>query len=265
MLLRQFFNHNTFSYTYVLADTDTEEAALIDPVQGKMQDYVQLCNELGVMLTTAIDTHSHDDHESALPQLRALWNCETIAGPDYPGDNISQRVEDGDTIKIGNMMLSVLHTPGHTADSCSYLLDRPGRSAVFTGDTLLVRTVGLSNQASSDPRLHYDSLHNILAELPDETIVYPGRDFKGWPMSTIREEKAFNPYMLVESMDEFLELKAKQRAADIAPTLVRDAAESGSEQAASNAEDFSLQSERGLAAVDSSNDSEDAPPISSWR
>ncbi|MEM0954863.1 MAG: MBL fold metallo-hydrolase [Pseudomonadota bacterium] len=273
MLLRQLFNHPTFGYTYVLADPDTEEAALIDPVQGKMKDYVQMFNELGLVLTAAIDTQTHDDHASALPQLRALWHCETIAGQEHPSDDISRRVSDGDKIEIGNMALHVLHTPGHTDDSYSYLIERPGRSAVFTGDTLLVRTVGLSNQPTSNPRLHYDSLHNILAELEEDTIVYPGRDFKGWPLSTIREEKAFNPYMLAESMDEFLKLKTKQQPADITPVLVEEE-DAGLPSnvpgqppgTAAPAGDFYLpdENERGLRAVDATSD-DDTKPISSWR
>ncbi|MEE4662022.1 MAG: MBL fold metallo-hydrolase [Halieaceae bacterium] len=272
MLLRQLFNHATFGYTYVLADPESQEAALIDPVLGKMKDYVQLFNELGLVLTAAIDTHTHDDHKSALPQLRALWHCETIAGQESPSEDISRRVADGDSVKVGDMALHVLHTPGHTEDSYSFLIERPGRSAVFTGDTLLVRTVGLSNQPTSNPRMHYDSLHNILGELAEETIVYPGRDFKGWPLSTIREEKAFNPYLLVESLDEFIELKAKQRPADITPTLVdeEDAADLPSNVpgappgTAAPAGDFYLPGEKGLRAVDAIND-EEGTPITSWR
>jgi sulfur dioxygenase len=217
MLLRQFFNHPTFSYTYLLADPLSEEAVLIDPVKDKLRDYVQLFNELGYTLTAAIDTHYHDDYVTCLPALRELWGCETVAGAPSHMPGITKLVEDGDSIQVGSMQLKVIYTPGHTDDSYSYLIEQPGISAVFTGDTLLVRTVGLSDQTTSDPRMHYDSLMNVLSKLDDATIVYPGKDFKGWPMSTIREEKAFNPYLNTANIDEFVDKKNHQKAAWIQP------------------------------------------------
>jgi sulfur dioxygenase len=219
MLLRQLFNHATFSYTYLLADPVSSEAVLIDPVKSKARDYVKLFSELGLTPIAAIDTHFHDDRMSGSALLSELWGCAAIAGApnDMPG--LTRHVEDGDVIQIGGMQLSVIHTPGHSENSYSFLIEQPGKSAVFTGDTLLVRTVGLSNQATSNPRMHYDSLYNVLAELPDRTLVYPGRDFKGWPLSTIGEEKNFNPYLRAKDMAAFLELKARQKPADIQPRM----------------------------------------------
>ena len=219
MLLRQMFNHPTFSYTYLLADPVRAEAVLIDPVKTKLRDYVQLANELGLAITAAIDTHQHDDRASGIHSLRQLWNCDAIIGAPRAEPADSRQVVDGDVIQVGGMQLKVLHTPGHTADSYSFLIEQPGKSAVFTGDTLLVRTLGLSNQESSDPSQHYNSLINVLTQLPDDTIVYPGRDFKGWPLSTIGEEIAFNPYLQVETLEEFLELKERQKPADIQPLV----------------------------------------------
>jgi sulfur dioxygenase len=219
MLVRQLFNHPTFSYTYLLADPISADAVLIDPVKGKLREYVQLFNELGLTAVAAIDTHYHDDHISALNLLSDLWGCEAIAGApnDMPG--ITREVEDGDIIRIGAMQLNVIHTPGHSDNSYCFQIEQPGKSAIFTGDTLLVRTVGLSNQATSNPRMHYDSLYNVLATLPDTTLVYPGRDFKGWPLSTIGEEKAFNPYLQAPNMEAFLQLKRRQKPADIIPLV----------------------------------------------
>jgi len=219
MLVRQLFNHATFSYTYLLADPMSSDAVLIDPVKGKLREYVQLFNELGLTAVAAIDTHHHDDHISALPMLRELWGCEAIAGApnDMPG--LSRQVEDGDTIQIGGMQLQVIHTPGHSDDSYCFRIDQPGKSGIFTGDTLLVRTVGLSNQGTSNMRMHYDSLYNVLAKLPDSTLIYPGRDFKGWPLSTIGEEKEFNPYLQAADINQFLVLKKNQKPADIVPLM----------------------------------------------
>ncbi len=264
MLLRQLFNHPTFGYTYVLADPETMDAALIDPVKEKMRDYVTLFNEFGLHLTVAIETHSHDDHTSALGALRDLWHCKTVAG--RKGYDVDRQVRDGETVSVGKMKLTALHTPGHTTDSFCFLIERPDKRAVFTGDTLLVRTVGLSNQRDSNPRLHYDSLVNVLAKLPPDTIVYPGRDFKGWPLSTIREELSFNPYLLTGSLQEFLDLKERQQAADIKPLVAftdEDEVEPLTAEVTQPG-DFYLPGERGLRSVDNSvKDLEKR--ITSWR
>lgn len=217
MFVRQLFNQASFSYTYLVADQVTMEAVLIDPVKEKLKDYVQLFNELGLTAIGAIDTHQHDDRDSALAALRDLWGCEAIAGAPTEIPGLTRTVQDGSVIPVGKTDLIAVHTPGHTVDSYSYLIEQPGKISVFTGDTLLVRTLGLSNQNTSDMETHYHSLFNVLMQLPDETLIYPGRDFKGWPLSTIAEEKAFNPYLQVESLEEFLELKTAQKAADLEP------------------------------------------------
>jgi glyoxylase-like metal-dependent hydrolase (beta-lactamase superfamily II) len=222
MLVRQLFNHSTFGYTYLVADPMSHEAVLIDPVKEKVRDYVQLFKELGLTAVAAIDTHHHDDHTSGIGALAQLWGCEAIVGA--PNDVIGQtrQVEDEDIIPVGDMWLKVIHTPGHTEDSYCFRLDQPGKSMVFTGDTLLVRTVGLSNQPTSNPRMHYDSLFNVLAKLADDILVYPGRDFKGCSISTIGEEKRFNPYLLAKDINAFLALKKKQKPADIQPQVARN-------------------------------------------
>lgn len=222
MLVRQLFNHPTFSYTYLLADPLSEEAVLIDPIKEKLRDYVQLFNELGYILTAAISTHTQDDATSGLPALRDLWGCDTIAGIPSEAPGLTHLVEDGDVIVVGALQIDVIHTPGHTQDSYCYFVDQPGKSCVFTGDTLLVRTVGLSDQPTSNPRMHYDSLMNVLAVLPEKTVVYPGKDFKGWPLSTIGEEKQFNPYLNTGNIAQFIALKEVQKPADIQPTVVFD-------------------------------------------
>ncbi|MCX2982791.1 MBL fold metallo-hydrolase [Halieaceae bacterium IMCC14734] len=221
MLLRQLFNHRTFSYTYFLADPLSQEAVLIDPVKEKLRDYVQLFNELGYSIRAAIDTHTHDDHNSALPVLADLWGTESIRGASLNNAAEGRYVEHGEIINIGVLQLRALHTPGHTSDSYCFHLLKGKRSTVFTGDTLLVRTVGLSDQADSDPRQHYHSLTETLCHLPRNTVVYPGKDFKGWPLSTIGEELNFNPYLSAHDVEDFVAMKLRQRRADIRP-LVTD-------------------------------------------
>lgn len=214
MYVRQLFNHATFSYTYLVVDPVAAVGALIDPVKGKLRDYVQLSNEMGIAITTAIDTHSHDDRVSGLIVLRDLWGTQTVAFPPYDEPKIDRLLADGDIIQVGSIDLRVMHTPGHTENSCCLYLSH-GEKMVFTGDTLLVRTVGLSDQPSSNLRNQYSSLKDVLMTLPDETVVYPGRDFKGWPQSTIGEERQFNPYLQAASLDDFLLLKGEQQPADV--------------------------------------------------
>ena len=217
MLVRQLFNQASFTYTYLVADQVTLEAVLIDPVKEKLKDYVQLFNELGLTAVAALDTHQHDDRDSAITDLRDLWGCDAIAGAPTEIQGLTRTVQDGSVIPVGKTDLIAVHTPGHTVDSYSYLIEQPGKISVFTGDTLLVRTLGLSNQKTSDMETHYHSLFNVLLQLPDETLIYPGRDFKGWPLSTISEEKAFNPYLQVSSLEEFMEMKGAQPVADLEP------------------------------------------------
>ena len=219
MILRQLIYYPTFGFSYVLADPEFREGVIIDPVKDRMRDYVQLFNELGLTLTAAINTHTHDDRESAHEELHDLWNCETIIGAPNNPRAYTRIVQHGDTINVGMLTLLVIHTPGHSMDSYCYYLDGAEHPVLFTGDTLLVRNVGLSDQDTSSPKHHFHSLHYVLAELPDDTIVYPGRDFKGWPMSTLREERAFNPFMIADDLDEFMALKELQQPDDIHPLL----------------------------------------------
>jgi glyoxylase-like metal-dependent hydrolase (beta-lactamase superfamily II) len=224
MIVRQLYHQPTFGYTYLLADLRRGEGILIDPVKARMRDYVQLFNELGLTLTAAVDTHSHDDRESAHADLQALWNCETIIGGPAETVDYSRIVRHGDIIDVGELRLEVLHTPGHTIDSHCFYLRHPDNAMVFTGETLLIRSIGSGDLPSSNSRQHFHSLYRVLANLPEDTIVYPGRDFKGWSLSTIREEKAFNPYLQADNLEEFLNLRARQKPADTPAPAAHEAA-----------------------------------------
>ena len=117
-------------------------------------------------------------------------------------DVVSIRVSDGDRVDIEGLSLDVLYTPGHTDDSYSYLMS----DRVFTGDTLLIRGTGRTDFQNGDPRAQYDSIFGKLLKLPDETLVYPAHDYKGDTVSTIGEERAFNPRLQVKSVQEYVEL-----------------------------------------------------------
>ncbi|MGB5181340.1 MAG: MBL fold metallo-hydrolase [Xanthobacteraceae bacterium] len=202
MIFRQLFDSTSGTYTYILASRPGGEALIIDPVLEKVDRYLQLIRELDLKLVKAVDTHLHADHITGLGALRDRTHCITVMGEQTHADVVSMRVAEGDRVEIEGLRLDVLYTPGHTDDSYSYLL--PDR--IFTGDTLLIRGTGRTDFQNGDPRAQYDSIFNKLLKLPEATLVYPAHDYKGDTVSTIGEEKLFNPRLKVKSMDEYAEL-----------------------------------------------------------
>lgn len=202
MIFRQLFDGVSSTYSYLIASRHGGEALIIDPVLEKVDRYIQLLNELDIRLIKAIDTHLHADHITGLPALRERTQCITVMGEQAKADVVSIRVGDGDRVDIEGLSLDVLYTPGHTDDSYSYLMS----DRVFTGDTLLIRGTGRTDFQNGDPRAQYDSIFGKLLKLPDETLVYPAHDYKGDTVSTIGEERAFNPRLQVKSVQEYVEL-----------------------------------------------------------
>ncbi len=204
MIFRQLFDSVSGTYTYVLASRKGGEALIIDPVLDKVERYIQLMNELDLKLVKAIDTHLHADHITGLGALRDRTQCVTVMGEQTKADVVSMRVRDGERVGIEGLDLDVIYTPGHTDDSYSFTL--PDR--VFTGDTLLIRGTGRTDFQNGDARAQYESIFNRLLKLPDETFVYPAHDYKGETVSTIGEERAFNPRLRVKSVAEYEQLMA---------------------------------------------------------
>jgi sulfur dioxygenase len=202
MIFRQLFDATSGTYTYLLASRHGGEALIIDPVIERVDRYLQLVRELDLRLVKAVDTHLHADHVTGLGALRDRTHCITVMGEHSKTDVVSMRVTEGDRIQIEGLSLDVLYTPGHTDDSYSFLLN----DRVFTGDTLLIRGTGRTDFQNGDPRAQYDSIFNKLMKLRDETLVYPAHDYKGETVSTIGEEKLFNPRLKVKSIDEYVDL-----------------------------------------------------------
>ena len=202
MIFRQLFDSTSSTYSYLLASRHGGEALIIDPVLERVDRYIQLLKELDLRLVKAIDTHLHADHITGLDALRERTRCITVMGEQTKADVVSIRVADGDRVDIEGLSLEAVYTPGHTDDSYSYIL--PDR--VFTGDTLLIRGTGRTDFQNGNARAQYDSLFGRLLKLPEETLVYPAHDYKGDTVSTIGEEKAFNPRLQVKSIDEYVEL-----------------------------------------------------------
>lgn len=205
MIFRQLFDSVSGTYTYILASRKGGEALIIDPVIEKVDRYLQLINELDLKLVKAVDTHIHADHISGLGALRDRTHCITVMGEMSKVDVVSMRVAEGDKLTVEGVSLDVLYTPGHTDDSYSFLM----KDRVFTGDTLLIRGTGRTDFQNGDSRAQYESLFGKLLRLPDETLVYPAHDYKGETVSTIGEEKKFNPRLQVKNADEYAALMAK--------------------------------------------------------
>jgi len=202
MIFRQLFDSVSGTYSYLLASRLGGEALIIDPVLEKVDRYLQLVRELDLKLVKAVDTHLHADHITGLGALRDKTQCVTVMGEQTKADVVSMRLSDGDKLGIEGLSLDVIYTPGHTDDSYSFIL--PDR--VFTGDTLLIRGTGRTDFQNGDPRQQYESIFGRLLKLPNETLIYPAHDYKGETVSTIGEEKAFNPRLQVKSMDEYVEI-----------------------------------------------------------
>ncbi|MGQ0585645.1 MAG: MBL fold metallo-hydrolase [Gammaproteobacteria bacterium] len=205
MLFRQLFDSESSTYTYLLASRPGGEALIIDPVKEDTPQYLQLVDELGLRLVIAIDTHTHADHITALGELRGATHCVTWMGERTKAECVSAQFKDGQAIGVDGVKLRAMYTPGHTDESFSLVMD----DRVFTGDALLIRGTGRTDFQNGDPYAAYDSLFNKLLKLPDQTLVYPAHDYKGWTVSTIGEEKRHNPRLQVKSADEYATLMRK--------------------------------------------------------
>ena len=204
MIFRQLFDSVSGTYSYLLASRAGGEALIIDPVLEKVDRYLQLIRELDLRLVKAADTHLHADHITGLGALRDRTHCITVMGENTKADVVSMRLSEGDKLTVEGLSLDVLYTPGHTDDSYSFVM----HDRVFTGDTLLIRGTGRTDFQNGDARAQYESIFGKLLRLPDETMVFPAHDYKGDTVSTIGEEKRYNPRLQVKSVDDYIALMA---------------------------------------------------------
>jgi glyoxylase-like metal-dependent hydrolase (beta-lactamase superfamily II) len=202
MIFRQLYDHDSSTYTYLLAERMGGEALIIDPVKSNVQQYIQLLNEMDMKLVMAVDTHIHADHVTGLGSLRQSTECTSAMGEMTNADCVSLYFKEGDKLSVDNLHLDILYTPGHTDDSYSFVL--PDR--VFTGDTLLIRGTGRTDFQNGDPAAQYDSLFKKILKLPDMTLVYPAHDYHGMTVSTIWEERQYNPRLQVPDKQAYIDL-----------------------------------------------------------
>lgn len=190
MLLRQLFDADTWTYTYLLADTQSQEGILIDPLREQIKRDLKLVEELEIDLKYVLDTHVHADHITSAGLIRdQKQGVKTVFGEGAGVGCADINIQDGDTLQLGSMSLKAFSTPGHTSGCMSYYFE----GNVFTGDALFIRGCGRTDFQQGNPEQLYESVTQKLFKLPDKTVVYPGHDYKGMTSSTIGEEKRWNP------------------------------------------------------------------------
>ena len=199
MIFKQLFDDKSSTYTYLLASDKGREALIIDPVIEHTEKYIKLLKDLDLKLVKVIDTHIHADHVTGLNELSKKTNCTKIMGERSKSEVVDLHVKENDKIKVENIELKVIYTPGHTDCSYSYLM----KDRVFTGDTLLINGTGRTDFQNGSAEAQYDSLFNKLLKLPKKTIVLPAHDYNGKTSSTIGNELENNPRLQVNSVDQY--------------------------------------------------------------
>ena len=202
MIFKQLFDNKSSTYTYIISSGKGREALIIDPVIENTKKYLNVLKQLNLKLIKVIDTHIHADHISGLNELAKRTSCSKIMGEHSASEVIDIRVKDNEKVKIENIELTSMHTPGHTDCSYSFLMN----DRIFTGDTLLINGTGRTDFQNGNPIDQYHSLFDKILKLPEKTLVYPAHDYKGNKVSTIGEQKKNNPRLQVSSAEQYVEI-----------------------------------------------------------
>ena len=202
MIFKQLFDTKSSTYTYIISTGKGREALIIDPVIDSTSEYLDILKDQDLKLVKVIDTHIHADHISGMAELNKVTNCQTIMGENSKSEVVNVKVKDNEKIKIEQIELKAIYTPGHTDDSyCFIMQDR-----VFTGDTLLINGTGRTDFQNGSSYEAYNSLFDRLLKLPEEILVFPAHDYKGNKFSSIGNEKKNNPRLQVNSPEEYAEI-----------------------------------------------------------
>ena len=202
MIFKQLFDNKSSTYTYIISSGQGREALIIDPVIENTNEYLKVLKNLDLKLVKVIDTHIHTDHISGLNELAKQTSCSKIMGEQSASEVVDIRVKDNEKIKIENLELISMHTPGHT--DCSYCFLMNDR--IFTGDTLLINGTGRTDFQNGNPIDQYRSLFNKVLKLPEKTLVYPAHDYNGNKVSSIGEQKKNNPRLQVKSVEQYAKI-----------------------------------------------------------
>jgi len=204
MIFKQVFDPKTSTYTYFIGSAKGREAVIIDPVIENVNEYIKILTELDLKLVKVIDTHIHADHVTGASKLKKATNCATIMGEHTPSEAVEIKVKDNELIKIDDLEIKSIYTPGHTSESYSFLLE----NYLFSGDALLINGTGRTDFQNGNSTDSYHSIFDKLLKLPEDTLLYPGHDYNGKKVSTIGNEKKFNPRLQVKNVDEYIEIMA---------------------------------------------------------
>lgn len=205
LIHRQWFERTSSTYSYLLADAKTKEAILIDPVLETVERDAKTIKELELNLIYCLNTHVHADHITGSGLLKKHFpQCKSVLSKLSTG-KADILIDEGERIVFGTRSLLCLSTPGHTAGCFTYVLD--DFTNAYTGDTLLIRGCGRTDFQGGSPEQLYEAVHSKIYQLPDECQVYPAHDYKGYSVSTIQEEKSFNP-RLSKPLEEFVAIMA---------------------------------------------------------
>lgn len=188
--------------SYLIADEGRGHALLVDPLHAHVERYIAVLAYHRLELDLVIDTHTHADHLSGCPQLRFLLGPPFAMQKWAPSPAVDVHVDDGEEISVGDLTVRVLHTPGHTPDGMSLLVE----GNVLTGDTLFIGGSGRTDFAGGDAGAQYDAVTRKLFTLPDDTVVRPGHDYRGNTTSTIGHERQTNPRLANRTRAEYIDL-----------------------------------------------------------
>ena len=202
MIFKQIFDTKSSTYTYIIASAKGREAVIIDPVLENVENYIGLLKDLDLKLVKVIDTHIHADHVTGASKLKQSTNCTTIMGEHTPADMVEIKVKDNELINVDDLKIRSIYTPGHTSESYSFLLN----NYLFSGDALLINGTGRTDFQNGSSKDSYHSIFDKLLKLPEDTLLYPGHDYNGKKVSTIGNEKKFNPRLQVKNVDEYIEI-----------------------------------------------------------
>ena len=202
MLFRQLFDPETSTYTYLIADPVTKEAALVDSVLEQVERDERLLKELGLTLRFCLETHVHADHITGAGRLREITGCQNLV-PQFAEVACADRhLNDGEVVHVGAISIQAIATPGHTDSHLAFLVNQ---THLLTGDALLIRGCGRTDFQGGDAGTLYDVIKQKLFTLPDETFVFPAHDYHGQTVSTVGEENQFNPRFLGRDRQAFIE------------------------------------------------------------
>jgi glyoxylase-like metal-dependent hydrolase (beta-lactamase superfamily II)/rhodanese-related sulfurtransferase len=191
LIFRQLFDPASSTYTYLLGDSASDEALLIDPVYEHERRDRALIRELGLRLIATLDTHVHADHITGAWLLRERCGSQILLSADAGAENADRGLRHGDRVSFGRRWLEVRATPGHTHGCLSYVLD--DQSMAFTGDSLLIRGCGRTDFQQGSPAELFRSVREQLLTLPEACLLYPGHDYRGLTVTSVGEERRFNP------------------------------------------------------------------------